>query len=562
MEELFASIKEVSEQQETLIFACGLMDQPGPFVEMICDRIASEYRQPETVTRIIANIESTYLLLCDILVALAKEIAKSCTVHPLHNMWINYMSNRQDTVFIPSKFYVFHRPSKTTGAVKCIHDTYVPSKDLRPAECSIVTRTPDVSQVIFKLGKIRQVCITHLVVDTIIPDYYILSYSLDIEKAVKQRIHVNKGSRLFHREFGHLHQRSAPKPVQLDEKLHSRWTEQISMIRLSENAQIIIIQNFPPLVKHVTPQLCYCTQLQVLGLTNTALPEELGTALRVMKDLKKLYLEQCIIEPYLFKTIVEKLSVCKKLELLSLKKTLNVPIEIGETLTQLTSLRYLDVHSCKMSSAVSEALLQGLTQCPKIKYLYLCDNILTGLLDKLLSVSIHHKLCSLYLEHAGLSVSDVRSIAMAARANNLPNLTTLNVSWNTLPGLIGVLMGGADHPGYTSLENIAMAGMRFSKDDMKCLSKAVTGGKLPRLQCLILCHNNFHLMTEEVQHFVRICVEWHSQQQVVLMLGLNNLTNTFVEKLKSIVKRTRIKLTFSETSEEAIQIFGEIGVED
>ena len=73
-------------------------------------------------------------------------------------------------------------------------------------------------------------------------------------------------------------------------------------------------------MKHVTPQLGHCKQLQVLGLTDTDVPGELGVALPMMKDLKNLYLERCIIEPSLFKTIVEKLSVCEKLETLSLKE--------------------------------------------------------------------------------------------------------------------------------------------------------------------------------------------------------------------------------------------------
>ena len=157
-----------------------------------------------------------------------------------------------------------------------------------------------------------------------------------------------------------------------------------------------------------------------------------------------------------------------------------------------------------MSGSVSEALVQGLTQCPQIEYLYLNGNILTGLLDELLSGSIHHKLCHLYVSNTGLSESDVRSIAMAARANNLPNLTKLNISNNTLTGLVGVLMGGTDHPGYTSLELLAMSGISVSKDDMKCLSQAVVAGKLPRLRILTLLRNNLHLMTEEVEHLYEV----------------------------------------------------------
>ena len=481
-----------------------------------------------------------------------KEITKSCRVHPLHNRVINYMSNRQDTLFVPSKYYIFHRPPKT---VKYIKDPSVHRSDLRPAECSIVTNIPDVFEVIFKLGKMTQIHITHLVVDTNIPDDYVYGYTFDSEKAMKKHHHLNERLKKFRGVSGDLCSRSATQVAQSDEKFQAHWKEHI---RLSENAKIIIIQNSPLLVKHKTPQLGHCKQLQVLGLTDTDVPKELGAALPVMKELKNLHLEKCSIEPNPFKTIVKQLSVCEKLEVLSLRETLNVPIEIGKTLTKLTSLIHLNVYCCKMSGSVSEALMQGLTRRPQIEYLDLDGNILTGLLDNLVSGSIHHKLCYLDVANTGLRESDVRSITMAARANNLPNLMSLNISGNTLAGLVGVLMGGTDHPGYTSLEGLGMSGISVSKDDMKCLSQAVTAGKLPRLQRLILWNNNLYLMTEEVEHFVRSCVECYSQQRVFLMLVLNKLTDTFVEQLKSIVQGTGIKLTFSKTFEEAKQTFNQL----
>ena len=547
------------QHQETLIFACGVMDQPEPLVEVICDRLASVYRQLVSlgqgiIKAYIRTTESRYLSLYDILVAMQKEITKSCRVHPLHNRVINYMSNRQDTLFVPSKYYIFHRPPKT---VKYIKDPSVHRSDVRRAECSIVTHTPDVFEVIFELGRITQIHITHLVVDTNMPDDYVWGYRFDSEKAMKKYHHLNERLKKFRGESGDLCSRSATQVAQSHEKFQAHWKEHI---KLSENAKIIIIQNSPPLVKHVTPQLDYCKQLQVLGLTDTDVPGELGAALPVMKDLKNLYLEKCIIEPNLFKTIVEQLSVCEKLEMLSLRETLNVPIEIGKTLTKLTSLRFLDVFYCKMSGSVSEALIQGVTRCPKIEYLYPSGNILTGLLDNLLSGSIHHKLCRLYVANTGLSESDFRSIAMAARANNLPNLKELSILGNTLTGLVGVLMGGADHPGYTSLEVLGMDCISVSKDDMKCLSQAVVAGKLPRLQNLTLWRNNLHLMTEEVEHFVRSCVECYSKQRFALMLGLNQLTDTFVQQLKSIVQGTGIKLTFCKTLEEAKQAFNQVEI--
>ena len=38
-------VKKWGSIEETVVFACGVMDQPEPLVEVICDRLASFYRQ-------------------------------------------------------------------------------------------------------------------------------------------------------------------------------------------------------------------------------------------------------------------------------------------------------------------------------------------------------------------------------------------------------------------------------------------------------------------------------------------------------------------------------------
>ena len=148
------------------------------------------------------------------------------------------------------------------------------------------------------------------------------------DKAVKRKRQLEERVKTFRGESGDLCSRSntTTEVAQSDERFQTHWKEHI---RLSENAQTVIIMNSPLLVKHVTPQLCNCNQLQVLGLTDTEVPEELSAALHGMNDLKRLHLEKCIIEPILFKTIVEQLTACEKLAVLSCKKTLNIPIEIG-----------------------------------------------------------------------------------------------------------------------------------------------------------------------------------------------------------------------------------------
>ena len=135
--------------------------------------------------------------------------------------------------------YIFHRPPKT---VKYTPDRSVPRNDLGPVECSVVTHTPDVFEVIFKLGKITQIHITHLVVGTNIPDDYVSGYTFDSEKAMKKHHHLNERLKKFRGVSGDLSSRSATQVAQSHEKFQAHWKEHI---RLSENAKIIIIQNSP-----------------------------------------------------------------------------------------------------------------------------------------------------------------------------------------------------------------------------------------------------------------------------------------------------------------------------
>ena len=130
--------------RETVIFACGVMDQPEPFIEVICERMASKYRQIGYLDSLaiqfcVRDIESNLLELYDFLADIAKEITKTCNVHPLHNMFVNCVSSHHDTEIVPSKFYVFHRGPRNPRAIKNKHDRSVLRNGWGPAECAIVT---------------------------------------------------------------------------------------------------------------------------------------------------------------------------------------------------------------------------------------------------------------------------------------------------------------------------------------------------------------------------------------------------------------------------------------
>ena len=89
---------------------------------------------------------------------------------------------------------------------------------------------------------------------------------------------------------------------------------------------------------------------------------------------------------------------------------------------------------------------------------------------------------SLSLSNTGLTNVDMETISSAVQSGKLPQLQYLGVSENILTSSIRDLVGGPNHPGFVSLENLELCSSRLSTADVKCLVAAIRGGKFPRLQ--------------------------------------------------------------------------------
>ena len=140
--------------------------------------------------------------------------------------------------------------------------------------------------------------------------------------------------------------------------------------------------------------------------------------------------------------------------------------------------------------SLAEAVRAG--KLPQLKVLNQSDNTLTGYLKDLFGGTNHPGFPSLeilYLEKTHLNQEDVKSLAEALRAGKLPQLKGLDLWKNTLTSFLKDLFGGTNHPGFPSLEKLALADTYLNQEDVESLSEAVRVGKLPQLKKLILRNN-------------------------------------------------------------------------
>ena len=124
---------------------------------------------------------------------------------------------------------------------------------------------------------------------------------------------------------------------------------------------------------------------------------------------------------------------------------------------------------------------------PALEKLHLPDNTLTNSLAHLLGHSNHlgyPSLLQLNLSNTGLSKADMQTISDSAEAGKLPKLQRLNISNNNLADCIRNLVGGQNHPGYSSLVDLDLQSTQLCKADVKCLLRAIRDGKFPTLKAL------------------------------------------------------------------------------
>ena len=233
--------------------------------------------------------------------------------------------------------------------------------------------------------------------------------------------------------------------------------------------------------------LVKCPQIQLLDLSKNTLTD-------CVKDLLSKMIHLNLNRLDLVET---KMSRADVMNVASSMQSGNFPqikhmILSGNTLTDCLgelfkadypNLEYLWLDNTSLSNndikSLSEAVQHG--TLPKLNQLDLSNNILANYIHTVLGPSLE----DLQLNTTELTKDDIKSLCTAVRQGRLPKLKRLDVSGNILTNCLDTLMNADD----LSLGLLEISNAKLSKGDVKSLSTAVRGGRLPELMILDLSNN-------------------------------------------------------------------------
>ena len=420
------------QQKDIIKLILGLTDQPDVFIELICDRLA---------THIIEKGEgekANPLTLLNSLLPL-NDLPESATIDPLHNKHINYISKTETGQFIESRVYfsqahVYDRVL-LYQADASDRDTYhiVASSD-KHMNC--------VLRIMQEVCKHRRLFLQGRV----------------CKGMTRARSDANTST-------VHIHASN-----------HKELVYTLRMIEDMKKYQLVDI-----------------VKLSMWGIVkNEDVERLLPNNLRLSENLSSLEIGASLISTQVFKHIYSELHGCSNVENMKLCDTKTLHVELGEALKTMTSMKEVNMSRCNMTSEVSRSVMSGLSHCHNLIQLNLTRNTLTDCLVNLFKGNNigFPVLKSLQLRATQLTGADLATVSDAVRCGKLPQLGILDLGVNELRGCIGDLLGGSDHPAFTTLQRLGLRNTQIKKSDVKSLSEATRHGKLPQLKELYLSENN------------------------------------------------------------------------
>ena len=501
----------------------------------------------------------------------------------LHNKNLNYLTNTNPVVFVPSRFFVFqvfsHKIPEKDEIEFEIDNTV--SADYCAAECVMDPQCNDhlsnILDLVIKISEHQQ---------------------LEFSKVLAVGLFLD--SSLVREEYG-------ARIKDLENKVSS-------CLKLSKKAGSFALTNAhlsESVFRHFAEELKGLRYLEYISLISITgkVPEQLVESIRTMASLKRCSFGSLSMSWPMRRELMKALSRCENIVDLCLRD-----IELTNCVTVLFQERFpllenLTLSKTKLNRRDLSAIAQAVTEnkLPLMKTIQLSENNLNGSVKLLTyfneqSVTFP-ELEELHLNDCNLGRDNITTIAQAIRGKKFPKLNKLNIGSNMIKDSMKNLFGETRNLdlAFSSIEELNLTSTDLSATDLRILSEALshmkncknvnlsgnklTGitsqlfvprgslfvhdlnlentnirkndvrdienaikcGKLPVLRKLRLEENTLSDKENEVKQLFQTCISYFKQGSINIEVSLDDLLDSdkFAEEVKSICKGTTVSCSWS-----------------
>ena len=206
------------------------------------------------------------------------------------------------------------------------------------------------------------------------------------------------------------------------------------------------------------------------------------------------------------------------------------------------NLKELHLRYCEIPPMALDLILPVLSSCKELTHLNLYGNNLEAyghhVAEFIMALGDKPTLKELNLGHCSMTREACTELLLAL--GNCKSLTTLNMTGNCILGCLNWFVPHP-HEGLHSLDKLFLNYTSVNGEDLLHLKQLIEMSKLPMLRELHLASNALHAMEDIVENLVQACAT-HHLMKLMLNICLNNLSEAFQEKCKSLCEDTTIEL--------------------
>ena len=457
--------------REVLRSALCLTTNANSFIEVILNKLIKWLR-----INPIKNVPE------DFLKSLGKEVQNDTIMNIMHNKYFNYATQEDPVVHIPCRFYLckeFQYKIPQFEFVRFYVDE-TGSADFSPAELSLSSTSTYSLNNALKIIKMIQRYQTVTIV------------KLHLEHICVERIPANLvidgGMNPVKIALCDLVEKTLPCII--------KFNENMGLLRL------VACYFSKPVFEHLAEELYGCERMKLLSLRSVGnnFPLKLAKSIATMTSLEDADMYKFALTPEICRAVLRGLSVCSQLVSLNIGGT-----EMTDCLKYLfldsshcgfPSLEELGITDAKLSAGDLISITNAVRQdkLPRLKRICLARNILKSKVETVMGDQkgkyvVYPALEILCLTECKLNRTDIGSISQALTRNQLPQLQSISLGFNTLTDCIIDLFGGKVHSSFSTLTQLYLQCTQPNAADLRNLSRTLSQAVMSNCKTLDLSKN-------------------------------------------------------------------------